>query len=385
MKVSFSKSEFLNKLAPIMITVSTKNTIPSIEGVLIETMPEGRLRLTSYDMLKGVRDFVEDVTVEEEGSYIIPGNRLLQIVRVLPDDEPVCIAVDSNYNVTISGGKSSFSLFAMKGADFPALPDLSGDSGFALSSAVLKKIIARTIHSVATQDSRPALAGAFFTFKEGRLEVVSCDSYTLSKCSVACEIKNIGEKKPESNAIIIPGHALNELIRMLPDSDEEVLLYFGFKHVIFHIDGVLFFTRLIDGDYVDYDRFIPKAQTIFLTLDRERFAAGLERAMLVAEEKYAGSARSYVKLTLEGNSLSISSTSAGGNVSDEMSCTHEGEDLEIGFNCRLLLNSVRAAEGDKIRVSLKAPTQSITIEPYEKSEESDFFYMVLPVRMNNAK
>lgn len=366
-----------------MVTVSTKNTIPSIEGVLIETMPEGRLRLTSYDMLKGVRDFVDDVVITTPGSYIIPGNRLLQIIRVLPDDEPVTIEVDESYNVTISGGRSSFSLFAMKGADFPALPDLSGESGFSIPSNVLKKMISRTIHSIATQDSRPALAGAYFTFKLGRLDVVSCDSYTLSKCSVACDVKSVGEKPIESSAIIIPGHALNELVRMLPDNDDAVLMYFGFKHVIFHINGVMFFTRLIDGDYVDYDRFIPKAQTIFLQIDRERLADGLERAMLVAEEKYAGSGRSYVKLTVSGDALSISSTSAGGNVTDEMSCVHEGDDLEIGFNCRLLLNSVKAADGDKIRVTMKAATQSITLEPLEKKEDSDFFYMVLPVRMNN--
>ena len=132
MIITFNKEKFLEKLIPSMATVSTKSTIVSIEGVLIETVEDHSLRLTTYDMLKGVRSYVEDVTVTEGGKYIINANRLLQILRVMPDDEEVTIKVDENLAVTVGTPSSSFSLFAMKGNDFPSLPDLNGDRGFSL-------------------------------------------------------------------------------------------------------------------------------------------------------------------------------------------------------------------------------------------------------------
>jgi DNA polymerase-3 subunit beta len=384
MIITFPKEKFLEKLYPSMVAVSNKSTMSSTEGVLLETMPDGVLRITTYDLSKGVRSYIDGVKIDEEGSFIINANRLLQIVKVLPDNADVTIEVDNNLAVKVKSGKSSFSLFAMKGSDFPAMPDLSGQRGFTIASSVLKRMINKVIHSVAVQDNRPQLCGAFFTFEKDSLEVISCDSYTLSKCSMKCSLEDIGEKsaldKPLS--IIVPGHALNELVRMLGDNDNPVKVYMGVKHAIFHIDGVLFFTRLIDGEYIDYNRIMPREQTIFLKLERERLLAGLERAILVAEEKYAGSGRSYVKLTVSGDSLILTSSSASGKIYDEMSCEHEGEDLEIGFNCRFLINSVRAAEGEYVFVTMKGANQSITIEPCEKEEDKDFFYMVLPVRMN---
>ena len=385
MIVTFNKENFLSKLIPSMATVSNKSTVVSIEGVLIETVGDTSLRLTTYDMLKGVRSYVEDVTVSEPGSYIINANRLLQILKVMPGDTDVTLEVTDKLNVKIGTESSSFTMFAMNGKDFPSLPELSGDEGFSLSSGVLKRMIAKTIHSVAAQDTRPALCGAYFCFEEDALDVTSCDSYTLSKCRVACKIEDIGQKKilsGESFAMIIPGHALLELSRMLDDGDDPVSVIIGVKHAMFHIGDIIFFTRLIDGDYIDYSRILPKDQTIFIRVNRERLLAGLERAVLVAEEKYAGSGRSYVKLTVGTDSLTLTSSSAGGKVYDEMPCNHIGETLEIGFNCRFLINSVRAADSEDIVITMKSATTCITIEPAEKDESKDFFYLVLPVRMN---
>lgn len=383
MIVTFPKEKFLEKLYPSMVAVSNKSTIAETEGVMLETMPGGVLRMTTYDLQKGVRSYIEDVTIQEEGRYIIGAARLLQIMKVMPDHSDVTISIDEKLSVKVESGKSAFSLFAMKCDGFPMLPDLSGDLGFTMPSGTLKRMISKTIHSVAAQDTRPALCGAFFTFLKDSLEVISCDSYTLSKCSVKCEMTSLDGKdafqKPMK--MIIPGHALGELVRMLPDNNNPVMIYMGVKHAIFHIEGIVFFTRLIDGNYIDYERIMPKEQTVFLNLDRERLLEGLERAILVAEEKYAGTGRSYVKLTVKENSLILSSSSASGKIYDEMDCEHEGEDMEIGFNCRYLINSVSAADSEKIMITMKSANHSITIEPYEREEDKDFFYLVLPVRM----
>ena len=381
MKIVFKKSKLLEKLYPTMSTVSTKNTIPSIEGVLIETMGGNTVRLSTYDMNKGVRATLEAERVLAPGSFIISANRLLQIIKVLSEDE-LTVEVGDDLIATVTSGKASFSLSALPGKDFPTLPELNGSRGFEVESEVLKEMIARVLHSGAEQDSRPMLCGAYFRISENRMEVISCDSYTLSRRAVTCDLRDVGEISVMDFSFLVPGHALNELVRILGDGDEITCVKIARKHAIFFFNDIIFFTRMIDSEYIDYERITPKDQTIHVTVERDRFLAALERATLIAEEKIVGSGRSYVKLILEGNRMQITSTSANGKVYDELNITHEGEDLEIGFNCRYLINSIRATEGELLDLGFKSPTQSLTIDPHEKNEDRKFFYMVLPVRMN---
>ena len=382
----------MEKLVPAMGTVSNKNTITSIEGVLIETLDDGNVRLSTYDMNKGVRSTFDVVSVEREGKFILNAQRLYQTIRVLPEDE-VTIEVNDKLNCTISSGKASFSMFAMKGEDFPNLPDLITDRGFSVSAESVKKMIGKVSHSVADQDNRPMLCGAFFKISENKLEVVSCDSYTLSICSLNCSITSIGNDAP-NYSFIIPGHALGELSKNLSDymdsakgndGDDTVKFYLSRKHAIVRRGDNVFFTRTIDSEYIDYRRITPKDNDITVTLDRESFLDGLERANIIAEEKIQGSGRSYVKLGVEDQFLAITSTSVNGKVFDELDCVHEGGNIEIGFNCRYLINSVKVAEGENIKITLKSPTTAITIEPTELDEDFSYYYMILPVRMNEQK
>ncbi len=381
MKILFKKSKLLEKLYPTMSTVSTKNTIPSIEGVLIETMGGNTVRLSTYDMNKGVRATLEAERVLAPGSFIFSATRLPQIIKVLSEDE-LTIEVSDDLIATVTSGKASFSLSALPGKDFPTLPELNGSRGFEVESEVLKEMIARVLHSVAEQDSRPMLCGAYFRISENRMEVISCDSYTLSRRAVTCDLRDVGEISVMDFAFLVPGHALNELVRILGDGDEITCVKIARKHAIFFFNDIIFFTRMIDSEYIDYERITPKDQPIRVTVDRDRFLAALERATLIAEEKIVGSGRSYVKLILDGNQMQITSTSANGKVYDELPITHEGEDLEIGFNCRYLINSIRATEGELLDLGFKSPTMSLTIDPHVKNEDRKFFYMVLPVRMN---
>ena len=385
MKFTVHKSLLMNKLTPAMGTVSNKNTITSIEGVLMETLDDGSIRFSTYDMNKGYRTTFIPSEIEREGRFILNAQRFLQIVRVLPDDE-VCIDINDKLNCTISCDKVSFSMFAMRGEDFPNLPDLESDRGFEISSEKLKMIIGKVSHSIAEQDNRPLLCGAFFKIKEGEMEVVSCDSYTLSRCSVKCDISSLSQNGELSYSFIIPGHALGELSKCLSEGDEEtVKFYISRKHAIIRKGDTVFFTRTIDSEYIDYERIIPKANDIFVTVDRDRFLEALERANIVAEEKIKSSGKSYVKLSVYEQFLSVTSASVNGRVFDEMDCVHEGGDLEIGFNCRYLINSTKVAEGENIKITMKSATQAITIEPSEYDEQFNYFYMILPVRMNDQQ
>ena len=385
MRFTVQKSTLLNKLTPAMGTVSNKGTITAIEGVLIETLDESSIRISTYDMTKGVRSTLEAISIEREGKFIINAQRLYQTIRVLPEDE-VTIDVNDKLNCTITSGKASFSMFAMKGEDFPNLPELTSDKGFEISADKIRLMISKVAHSIAEVDNRPMLCGAFFKIKNDSLEVVSCDSYTLSRCSVKCDISSLGASSDVDFSFIIPGHALNELSKNIAEGDEEnVQFYISRKHAIVRCGESIFFTRTIDSEYIDYQRIIPKDNDITVIIDKDRFLDGLERANLIADEKIKGSTRSYVKLTTEDQIISITSASVNGKVSDEMECVHEGRDIEIGFNCRYLINSVKVAEGENIKITLKSPTQAITIEPAEEDDDFKFFYMILPVRMNEQR
>ena len=177
-----------------------------------------------------------------------------------------------------------------------------------------------------------------------------------------------------------------ELSKSLADGeDQTVKFYLSRKHAIIRKEDSVFFTRTIDSEYIDYERIVPKENDITVTVDRERFLDGLERANIIAEEKIKGSGKSYVKLSTEDQFLLITSSSVNGNVFDEMDCVHEGGDIEIGFNCRFLISSVNVAEGENIKMTLKSSTHAITIEPAEADETFSYFYMILPVRMNEQK
>jgi len=383
MKFTIHKSEFMKVLTPAMGTVSNKNTITSIEGVLIETLDDGTIQISTYDMNKGVRAVCQATDIERNGKYIINAQRLYQTLRVLPDDD-ITIDINEKLNCEISCGKSNFSIFAARGEDFPNLPDLVSERGFEVSSSILKKIIGKVTHSIAVQDNRAMLMGAYFKINNEGMEVVSCDSFTLSKCNMACEVNSLYNSNASVDySFIIPGHALSELTKILPDDDEfKCTVYLSRKHAIIKCDEIIFFTRTIDSDYIDYNRIIPKENDIFITVNRERILSALERANIIAEEKIQGSGKSYVKISVEEDSIILSSSSVNGKVFDEMDCIHEGGNIEIGFNCRYLINSIKAAEGEEIIVSLKSPTQAITIQPKTEDEKFNYLYMVLPVRMN---
>ena len=381
MKFTVSKSDFMRVLVPAMGTVSNKNTITAIEGVLIETLDNGKIQISTYDMNKGFRATIDPVEVERTGRYIINAQRLYQTVRVLPDDD-ITIDVNEKLNCEISCGKASFSMFALKGEDFPNLPELSSDKGFEISSDKLRMMIGKVSHSIAELDNRPMLCGAFFKIKKDYIEVVSCDSYTLSKCTMKCDINSIcGDEMDYS--FIIPGHALGELSKNLADGDDEKVNFFiSRKHAIVKKGDITFFTRTIDSEYINYERIIPKENDILVTVERDRLLDSLERANIVAEEKIKGSGRSYVKISIEDQNMVITSSSINGKVFDEMDCVHEGNDIEIGFNCRYLINSIKVAEGENVKMTLKSSNMAITIEPIEEDDEFNYFYMILPVRMN---
>ena len=216
---------------------------------------------------------------------------------------------------------------------------------------------------------------------------VSCDSFKLAKSKRRAELVN---KNTNGNAhleyeFIIPAKTINELSRLLCDDDEALTqIYVTRKHIVFLIGDITFFSRLIDGEYIDYERIIVKNHRIKVETDKREFMSALERAALVTEEKIAGSVRSHVKLDVSGDALKISAVSTAGSTYDEFNVGHTGDDILIAFNNRYLMDCVRACNGENLTLSMSSPLTSMNIEPSENDFEEngkEEIFMLLPVRM----
>lgn len=215
---------------------------------------------------------------------------------------------------------------------------------------------------------------------------VACDSFKLAKCAVRTDLENKNTDGSELNfSFNIPVKTVTEIEKMLSDKDEDkVRVYVSRKNIVLEFEDRTFFSRLIDGEYIDYDRIILKNHTITVRVGKDALVSALERAALVTEERIAGSLRSYVKLNLEGDRLKISAVSTMGSTYEELEVEHEGGDLVIAFNNRYLIDSVQASGADRVKISMSSPLSSINIEPAEDDTASDAeeeLFMLLPVRM----
>ncbi len=382
MKVIFEKQILLDAILPALGSVSAKNTIPSIEGINLNCSETGSCVVTAYDLEKGYRTEIA-CEVVKEGNYIINAQKLCQIIRAMPAGF-ITIEVDANNIAKITSGKSEFEIYAMNGADFPSLPVLRGDWGFVIGRGVLKNMIVKTQFAVAQNDMRPELNGAFFKIEGNKITVVTCDA---SKMAIKEQITDIENKNDDQSELdmqfIIPGKTLTELMKLLSDSEETVSIRLTRKYVIFMIDKVIFFSRLIENEYIDYNRFIPKNSKTFVNIDCESFLAALERASLVTEDKTMGQSKSVLRCSFEGNMLKISSVSVSGKVYDEIFTEKTGDDIMLGFNCRYLLDALRSADSEKLKLSLTSPLMGMTIEPKDKPEDGNFIFLVLPVKIKD--
>ncbi len=382
MKVVFRKDVVGAAVAPLMSGISTKNTLAATEGILIEASLPNICVMTTYDIEKGVRMTIE-ADVIEAGSAIVSASKFSQIVRVM-DGGDITLTVDDRNSATIVSGRSSHTMTALPAKDFPEIPRLVSTQGFTAPQKVVRGMMAKCMYAMGVNDQRPVLNGLFFSVTEGKLHMVSCDSFKMATCATETDITGVdGSAEVEDAKFILPNKSVNELYKLLNDKDEEALVtvYTSRKNIIFVMDGITFFSKLIEGEYIDYNRIILRNHRIMLFMDREAFISALEHAALITEEKVAGSVRSHVRLETEGQTLKISATSGTGSAYDEVAIGHEGADITIAFNNRYLIDSLRACSADRIKISMSSPLTSINIEPNDDDTTTEDLFMLLPVRM----
>ncbi len=377
MKLVFNRQYICNAVNPLMGAVSNKSTLSATEGILIDAK-DGVCTLTTYDMEKGIQLNVP-AEIEEDGCFILNAQKFSQTVRVMEGDE-ISVTVTPNLQACIASGISTHRMNALNGKEFPNLPPFENEEEFEISQSVLKNMITKCMYAMGINDQRTVLNGCYFNIENNTLLTVSCDSYKMAKCIAKIDLVEKSNKE-YVHSFIIPTKSVCELYKMLEDDEEKtVRVTKTLKNIVFHFEDKIFFARLIEGKYIDYNRIILTNHRITVTADRERFISALERAALVTEEKVAGSVKAHVKLVIEGNLLKISATSQLGETYDEVNIEHEGSDITIAFNNRFLIDSLRACSAEKVKISLTSSLTSINIEPAEEEKIEELF-MLLPVRM----
>lgn len=420
MKAIFDKQKLLAAIVPPAGISQTKNTLTAVDGLLFECPPDPKYgdydtdnehlcRISAFDLEKGLRTSVE-CTVFEKGMFIINTVKILQIVRALPDGE-VILEIDEKGHVDITCGFSHFEITATPGDDFPTMPMFIGERIYRIPQFKIKSLINETIFAVAQNDQRAAFNGALFKIEDGWLTVVGCDGNRLS--AAKCSISDSNPDAPEAE-MIIPGKFLTELTKLLRDTEDELTMIIGRKHIIFKIDSMYFFTRMLDTEYIQYEKLLPTSYMTQAFVSRSEMLGAIERASIVTEYKLGGSGQAHVKLDFKDNEVTMSSVSSGGAVYEKIPAAIDGEGVTIGFNCRYLLDALKACPNDceRLRIRLNSPLMGIVIEPAEgttflnahpdetvygeraidvvtvteagkNTKDTDMFmYFVMPVRMN---
>lgn len=384
MKIVFNRQEIINCVTPLMCATSgARSSIAAVEGILFEAEAPSNIVLTTYDLEKGVRTSIE-ANVLEGGSCVINAQKFLQTVKVMNGEE-ITLSVSDKLAVSITSGKSNYRMTALPAGDFPTLPPLKTELGYTVPARTLREVINKVGYAMAVNDQRIIFNGTYFRINDGELLAVACDSFRLAKVVRHIELGHIeGDDSALHFAFVVPQKTVNELYRMLPDDDVNITVYMGRKHMVYLIDGLIFFTRLIEGEYIDYDRIIIQNHRIIIRCPRDELMMALEKAAIVTEEKIIGAGRAYVKLTLEDGLLKITAESSLGSSYDEIPVNHAGTDLVIAFNNKYLIDSVRSCTTEEVELQLSTPLTSVNVLPVaDGAADEDEIYFLLPVRMQN--
>lgn len=359
------KDKLIATISVASRTVSQKSTIPALEGLYVTA---GKLlTLTGYNLETGISVSME-ADVKEMGSAIFPAKLLGDIVRKLPDDM-VTIHVDEKYRVKIVSGISSFSIMASSADDYPNLPDVEYDKAIYVPQNVLKDMISGTIFSVSENQARPIQTGCKFEISPDDITVVAVDGYRLA-------LRREKIDNPESRKLnfVCPSPALRELEKILEDTDETASFTLGTRHIMFQVGNATLVCRVLEGEFLDWRRVVPNDNPIKLGVNVKNLTSSLERVSLIVSEKI----KSPVRMTIGENIMALRTSNSIGDAYDECQIAGNGEDMEIGFNCKYILEALKAIPEDDIIFELKTNLSPAVMNP---TEGNKFTYMVLPVRL----
>ena len=342
MKFTCEKNALVSAISVASRTVAQKSTIPALEGIYIRAGV--KLTLSGYNLETGITISV-DAEIQQTGACIMPSRLFFDIIRKLPGDT-VSILVDEKFKVSIRGGISSFSITAMSSEDYPELPEVESDKGISLPQNELKAMIGGTSFAVSENQARPI--------------------HTRWKSE---------EPIGRTLKFVVPAAALKEAEKILGDTDEACTFFLGSKHILFTIGEATLVCRLLEGEFLDWRRVLPQNQPVKLAVNVAKMTDSIERVGLIISEKL----KSPVRCKFGENTADFRSVSTIGEAHDVCQIAGDGQDMEIGFNCRYLLDALRAIPDAECSLELINGLSPIVMNPCDGSER--YSYMVLPVRL----
>ena len=366
MKFSCEKALLQAAISTTSRAVSPKSSIPALEGILLEAGND--LRLTGYNLETGIRTIVP-ADIREEGTLVLGARLFGEIVRKLPDD--IVTFQSENYMVNIKCGMSEFNILGTDPEEFPELPTVEYQNSLILPQSRLKAMISQTLFAVSDNESRPIHTGSLFEVDSEGLTIVSVDGSRL-----ALRHESIDKKEgAETFSFVVPGAALSEVEKICSDVDEPASVTQGARHVMFKVGDTMLVSRRLEGEFLAYRQAIPRNNTIHVEGDTRALLSSIDRVSLIISDKL----KSPLRCVFDSNLLKISTKTAIGDAYDECPLSGDGGGLEIGFNNKYLMDALKAAPADKVRLELTTGVSPCVILPTEGEE--NFLYMVLPVRL----
>ncbi|HYG21082.1 MAG TPA: DNA polymerase III subunit beta [Ohtaekwangia sp.] len=371
MKFIVNSAYLLKQLSNINGVITTNPVVPILENFLFE-LDKGSLTVTASDLQTSI---ITEIQVEskEKGSIAVPARILLDTLKNLPE-QPVTFSIDeSTYSVEIISDNGRYKLSGENATDFPKVPSVSNDFSAEVSTEVLSRAINNTIFATSNDELRPAMTGVYVNLGEKNTTFVSTDGHRLVR------YRRTDVKSDNGNPIIIPRKALNLLKATLPSENADVTLNFNMSNAFFKFGNIKMICRLIDERFPDYDNVIPSGNNIQMTIERNDLLGALKRISI-----YANKTTHQVRLKITGSELQISAEDLdfSNEANERLSCEHEGEDIEIGFNAKFLIEMLTNLDSDKIRLTMSAPNKAGVIHPAEKDKNEDILMLVMPVMLN---
>jgi DNA polymerase-3 subunit beta len=339
--------------------------MPILANVLL-VAKNGQVSVTATDLEVELVASVE-VEVESGGEVTVPGRKLLDICKALPEQAKVSIS-QSGEKLSVRSGRSKFSLTTLPAAEFPTVEDIKATQSIEVEQSTLVRLLEKTHFSMAQQDVRYYLNGLLLETGKQHLRAVATDGHRLAWSQAAVNGGNMTEQQ-----VIVPRKGVLELQRLL-GGDGSVNIELGSNHIRIQLEGIRFTSKLIDGRFPEYERVIPKDTSNELSADRQAFRGALQRTAILSNEKYRG-----IRLIIRDSGVTLQAHNPEQEeAEEELEVTYSGEDIEIGFNVNYLLDALGAVDGEEVTLSVLDSNSSCLIR---EPGRDDGKFVVMPMRL----
>ena len=370
LKADCPRKALLEAVQTVGHAVSGRSSLPILSHILVQAEGEG-LRLIATDLELGISCYIP-AKIAEFGGLTAPARTLTEVLANLPDKSDVAISVDKSHTVRVHSGRSDYKILGLPAEEYPKLPEVKDGVGFTIPQAKLKEMIRQTLFAVSTDENRAILTGILMVFDGETLKFVATDTHRLA---VKTAITSNGTG---SQNAIIPSRAMNELTRLLTDAEGDVQVMLSSHHVQFQLPGeanVQIISKLIEGQFPNYQRVIPAGFAKKLTIPVEPLLRATRRASIVARE----SSQRVVLRTEDDKLVLTAESQMVGNAYEEVEVTREGDDVEIAFNAKYLLDVLAVLEEDYLQLELTEALKPGILRPVPKvTKEEDAGQVLVP-------